>query len=100
MGFEAGTAQVGWGIAAEPMRKTVCCRCCWDAERDEGEGAAEMRPWARLLSFWVGYFGWRRSQMRRLPSSRSSGIANTSARPESVLPGSREEMTVPMFNEV
>lgn len=47
------------GTTFEPQR-TVCGRCRWDAARDEGrEVAAGMRPWARPLSFWVGYFGWK-----------------------------------------
>jgi len=38
----------------------VCGRCRWDVPRDEArEVAAGMRPWARPLSFWVGYFGWK-----------------------------------------
>jgi hypothetical protein len=47
-------------MAFEPYRKTVCYACHWDADRDEGrEVAAGMRPWARPLAFWVGYFRWK-----------------------------------------
>jgi hypothetical protein len=48
------------GTASEPQRRTICYGCHWDAERDEArEVAAGMRPWARPLSFWVSYFGWK-----------------------------------------
>src|SRR5215471_19525298 len=48
------------GAAFEPLRKIVCYGCQWDVQRDERlEVAAGMRPWARPLSFWAGYFGWK-----------------------------------------
>lgn len=39
-------------------RKTVCGNCSLAKHRDEAsEVAAGLRPWARPLSFWVGFFG-------------------------------------------
>jgi hypothetical protein len=52
------------GLASERGRRVVCYGCAWRRDRDEArEIAAGMKPWARPLSFWVGFFGWRPVRM-------------------------------------
>ncbi len=50
------------GHSDRPGRKTVCSRveCTSEHGRDEArEVATGCRPWARPLSFWVTFFGYR-----------------------------------------